>query len=106
MMKQLIHLYRATWDYAWHSAAYLELARISSIKGDLQKALEQVNESLSTNSRSNSAIGLKSSILRRLGNYKEAIEALGDLPENDPLDFRAGNEKLSYTETIWRKSKC
>ena len=26
-------LYSATWDYAWHSAAYLELARISLIKG-------------------------------------------------------------------------
>lgn len=86
-------LYRAVWDYAWHSAAYLELARISSIKGDFQKALEQVNESLATNSRNNSAIGLKSSILRRLGNYKEAIQTLADLPENDPLDFRTGNEK-------------
>ena len=86
-------LYRATWDYSWHSAAYLELARISLIKGDLQKALEQVNESLATNSRSNSAIGLKSSILRRLGNYREALQALADLPENDPLDFRTGNEK-------------
>ena len=86
-------LYRATWDYAWHSAAYIELARISLIKGDLKKALEQVNESLSTNSQSNSAIGLKSSILRRMENYKEALQTLGDLPENDPLDFRAGNEK-------------
>ena len=26
-------LYRATWDYAYHSAAYLELARISCLKG-------------------------------------------------------------------------
>jgi tetratricopeptide (TPR) repeat protein len=86
-------LYRATWDYAYHSAAYLELARISSLKGDMQKALNQVNESLSTNSRNNSSMGLKSSILRRLGNYKEAMEALAGLPENDPLDFRAGNEK-------------
>jgi tetratricopeptide (TPR) repeat protein len=85
-------LYRAAWDYAWHSAAYLELARISSLKGDLQKALDQVNESLKTNSRSNSAIVLKTSVLRRQGKNKEAFEALGDLPENDPLDFRAGNE--------------
>jgi tetratricopeptide (TPR) repeat protein len=86
-------LYRATWDYAYHSAAYLELARISSLKGDLQKALNQINESLSTNSRNNSSMELKSSILRRLGNYKEAMEALAGLPENDPLDFRAENEK-------------
>lgn len=86
-------LYRATWDYAYHSAAYLELARISSLKGDNLKALDQINESLSTNSRNNSAIGLKSSVLRCLGNYKEAMETLAGLPENDPLDFMAGNEK-------------
>jgi tetratricopeptide (TPR) repeat protein len=85
-------LYRATWDYAFHSAAYLELARISSIKGDLQKALDQINESLSTNSRNNSAICFKSSILRRLDRLNEAIEITEKLLKNDPLDFRAGNE--------------
>ena len=49
-------LYRATWDHAWHSAAYLELARISCLKGDFSKALDQVNESLKTNAGNNSAI--------------------------------------------------
>ena len=49
-------LYRATWDYAYHSAAYLELARISALQGDFEKALQQVNESLTTNSLNNSAI--------------------------------------------------
>jgi tetratricopeptide (TPR) repeat protein len=91
-------LYRATWDYAYHSAAYLELARISSIKGGFQKALDQVNESLSTNSRNNSALGLKASLLRRLGNNNEAIETVSDLGKYDPLDFRAGNEAYLITK--------
>jgi len=85
-------LYRATWDHAFHSAAYLELARISALKGDFVKALAQINESLSTNSRNYSAIGLKSSVLRHLGNYKSVVAALSELLQNDPLDFRAGNE--------------
>lgn len=86
-------LYRSTWDHAYHSAAYLELARISSLKGNMQKALDQVNESLTTNSRNNSAIGLKSSILRRMGNYNDAREILAAISEDDPLDFRTGNEE-------------
>ena len=86
-------LYRSTWDHAYHSAAYLELARISSLKGNMQKALDQVNESLTTNSRNNSAIGLKSSILRRMGNYNDAMEIIEAISEDDPLDFRTGNEK-------------
>jgi tetratricopeptide (TPR) repeat protein len=85
-------LYRATWDYAWHSAAYLELARISVIKGDLLKALSQVNESLSTNSVNNSAISLKASILRNLGRNKEAESMITPVINHDPLDFRAGYE--------------
>jgi tetratricopeptide (TPR) repeat protein len=90
-------LYRATWDYAYHSAAYLELARISSIMGDFQKALDQVNESLSTNSRNNSALGLKASLQRRLGNNKEAFKTIADLAKHDPLDFRAANELYLIT---------
>jgi tetratricopeptide (TPR) repeat protein len=85
-------LYRATWDYAWHSAAYLELARISTLKGNLTKALEQVNEALSTNALSNSAICLKASLLRNSGDYKNALITLENILKTDPLDFRAANE--------------
>jgi len=85
-------LYRATWDYAYHSAAYFELAQISCIKGDFTKALHQINESLSTNMKNTRAVGLKASILRRTGDYKGASETLGNIPETDPLNFRIGNE--------------
>lgn len=85
-------LYRATWDHAWHSAAYLELAKISGLKGEFEKALDQVNESLSTNSRNNRAIGLKISLQRRLGDLKGALTTLGNLLVTDPLDFRIENE--------------
>jgi tetratricopeptide (TPR) repeat protein len=85
-------LYRATWDYAYHSAAYIELSRISCIKGDFNKALGQVNESLSTNDGNNSAINLKASIQRKLGDFKGATKTVAILLEKDPLDFRAGNE--------------
>jgi tetratricopeptide (TPR) repeat protein len=86
-------LYRATWDYAYHSAAYLELARISCIKGELQKAHAQINESLSTNNVNNSAIDLKASIERNLGDIDGAKRTLAGVIESDPLDFRAGNEQ-------------
>ena len=55
--------------------------RISALQGDFEKALQQVNESLTTNSLNNSATGLKSSILRRLGNYKSAVASLSELPQ-------------------------
>ncbi|TSA35452.1 MAG: DUF5107 domain-containing protein [Porphyromonadaceae bacterium] len=85
-------LYRATWDYAYHSAAYIELAKISCLKGDFQKALGQINESLSTNANNNSAINLKTSIQRKLGDFESARATLAGVIKNDPLDFRTVNE--------------
>ncbi len=85
-------LYRATWDYAYYSAAYIELARISCLKGDFQRALGQINESLSTNSINNCAITLKASILRRQGDLDGARATIAAILKSDPLDFMAANE--------------
>ncbi|MGE5420106.1 MAG: tetratricopeptide repeat protein, partial [Chloroflexota bacterium] len=85
-------LYRATWDQAWHSAAYIELARIYCLRGETAKALSQVNESLSTNSGNNAAINLKATLLRSLGDVQGARAVLTAVLQNDPLDFRAINE--------------
>ncbi len=85
-------LYRATWDYAYHSAAYFELAQISVMRGDLSKALHQINESISTNTKNNRAVALKAAIQRKMGDFKGATMTLGSVPVADPLDFRIGNE--------------
>lgn len=85
-------LYRATWDYAWHSAAYIELARISCAKGNYERALEQIEKSLSTNTLNNSALALKAGILRKLGRIEDGKKILELIVISDPLDFRAGYE--------------
>jgi len=87
-------LYRATWDYAYHSAAYIELSRISCLTGDFNKALGQINESLSTNAVNNSAINLKASIQRTLKDSDGARATIAAILKNDPLDFRAANENF------------
>lgn len=91
-------LYRATWDYTYHSAAYDELSKISCIQNNYQKALDQISESLATNARNNSAISLKAGILRRLGKDKEAIDLLDSLLKSDPLDFYALYERCLASE--------
>jgi tetratricopeptide (TPR) repeat protein len=86
-------LYRASWDYAYHSASYFELAQISCMQGDFEKALIEIDESLSTNTKNNRAIALKASILRKLGKYDEAMEQLAGVSKIDPLNFRIANEQ-------------
>lgn len=99
-------LYRATWDYSWHSAAYLELARISAIRGDYSKALAQINESLSTNTRNNSAITFKAGIQRRNGDFEGAAMTLKDILQTDPLDFRAANESYLILKESGNQQKA
>lgn len=91
-------LYRATWDYAYHSAAYFELAQISSTIGDFKKALHQINESLSTNMKNNRALALKASIQRKLGDYQGADASLALVFNVDPLNFRAINEQYLVSQ--------
>ncbi len=91
-------LYRASWDHAFHSASYLELSRISVLKGDLNKALDQVNESLKTNTGNNSAVNLKASLLRKMGDNIAAGAIIAPILESDPLDFRACNENYLLTK--------
>ena len=97
-------LYRATWDQAWHAAAYLELARISCIRGDLQRALNEINEPLATNARNNSAMALKAGILRKLGRPEEALAVISSLAKTDPLDFRTGNELYLIAKAAGKQS--
>lgn len=93
-------LYRATWDYAYHAAAYFELAQISCSMGDFEKALHQINESLSTNTKNNRALALRASIQRKLGDYTGAKASLDLVFEVDPLNFRAINEQYLLSQRL------
>jgi tetratricopeptide (TPR) repeat protein len=86
------NLYRATWDYAFHSAAYQQLAELWCMGGNFVQALEEVNGSLSTNALNSKALNIKAAILRKLGNTGEAKAIASRVLALDPLDFLAMNE--------------
>jgi len=84
--------YRATWDSAFHSAAYYQLAELSCRKKDFNSALEQISHSLSTNALNNKARNIKAIVLRKLGRFKQAKQIALGIIAIDPLDFFAMNE--------------
>ena len=84
--------YRATWDTAFHSAAYYQLAELSCLKGEIETALEQIEQSLSTNTLDTNALNLKTILLRKLGYYDEASWIVDRVLSIDPLNFVAMNE--------------
>lgn len=92
--------FRATWDHAFHSAAYYQLATLSCQNGDLKQALEQVNMSLATNSLSNKTKNLKAMILRKLTDYPRAQQIAKEILSDDPLNFLAMNELYLIQQTL------
>lgn len=99
-------LYRATWDYAYYSASFFELAQISAMRGDINKALDQINESISTNTKNPRAVAFKASLQRKLGDLKGAEATLGNFPTADPLDFRIANENYLVAKESGNNQKA
>jgi tetratricopeptide (TPR) repeat protein len=94
------NFYRATWDHAFHSAAYYQLAELACGKGDFATALEHVEHALATNARDTKALDVKAAILRRLGRADQAEAVARSALAEDPLDFFARNE-LYLTQSAW-----
>jgi len=113
--------YRATWDAAFRSPAYLQLAQISTARAaanastsaidradperDFEVALEQIDNAISTNTRYTKALCLKAAILRRLNHPKQAKAVAEGILTADPLDFFAANELHLAEKALGRKSE-
>lgn len=85
-------LYQATWDDAFNSPGYYQLAEITSLRGDFVEALNHVNRSLTTNALDLKALDLKVAFLRKLGRAEEALNLATSTAAGDLLDFWSRNE--------------
>ncbi len=81
--------YKATWNQAWQSAAYHELAELDCRKHDWTSALEHIDRSLRMNSDNLRARNLRAIVLRKLGLDSEADTILRATLALDPLDWWA-----------------
>ena len=85
-------LYRAAWDYEYASAAYYQLAQISSITGKAVQALQEASMAIKYNGMNIDAANLKTSLLRRAGKKAEAVKLAKEILDEDPLNFYASRE--------------
>lgn len=85
-------LYRAAWDYEYASAAYLQLAQISSLRGDYAQALHEATMSVNYNGMNLDAKNLRTSLLRKSGRKAEALALARETVGFDPLNYYATRE--------------
>lgn len=85
--------WKATWYPTFRHPAYLALAQMASLRGDLTGALELINESLAVGGRDTKALTLKAYLLRKLGQTDEAQKQLEQVTDVDPLDYWSLSER-------------
>lgn len=91
--------HKSVWNYTWQSAGYYALAGISTQRGKLSLALEQIEQSLMANGRNLKARALKAALLRKTGRSVEAQSLIAQSLANDGLDFRTMIERFFLGRT-------
>lgn len=96
--------YKACWNAAWQDAGYYSLAQISAIRGDWEKALEEINKSLIRNVHNSRALHLKTIILRHLGRGEDALALIHEALLIDPFNFGCKFEEyiLKCEGDLWQ----
>lgn len=65
--------FKATWNAAWQDAGYMGLAQIDMIRKDYESGLDHINRSLYRNWLNHKGRQLKTSFLRKTGDYTRAM---------------------------------
>lgn len=96
-------LMKASWDYAWRSAAYTELAMIELSWNRAERALQMAESAQDTNRQGNRARMLSILALKALGKHDEADALVEQLLADDPMDawalWEAGDRTIFAQRT-------
>ena len=85
-------LYRAAWDYEYASAAYYQLAGISVLTGDRERAEQEARMAIGYNGMNLDARNLLTTLLRHEGRSKDAADLASGVLSVDPLNYYATYE--------------
>lgn len=81
--------HKAVWNAAWQDAAYFELARLFTRRGNMKQALDYLQRSLNRNQRHYQARHLQIALLRRSGEAAAARTAIQACLALDPMNYGA-----------------
>ena len=93
-------LYRAVWDYTYNSAANYQLAQLYVVRGNLNMALERLDEAILRNGNNLAALNLKISILRKQGEKEKSKILIDKILAVDPLNAYATYENYLLSGNI------
>jgi tetratricopeptide (TPR) repeat protein len=84
--------FKACWNSAWQDSGYFSLAQIDMARGDYEKAIEHVRQSLDRNAGNSKAVALHITALRKTGDHRSAIHLAGNALQKDIFNLSARYE--------------
>ena len=85
--------WKSTWNKAWADAGYFEAAKISTMQGRYEDALDEIDRCLNNNWHNHKARALKAAILRKLGQTSEALSLIDESLKYDLFNYGCRYEK-------------
>ena len=90
--------WKSTWNKGWADAGYFEAAKISTLQGRYEDALDEVDRCLNNNWHNHKARALKTAILRKLDRKEEALALIAESLGFDLFDYGCRYEKYLLTQ--------
>lgn len=90
--------YKSCWNGAWQDAGYFACAQLSMRWGNTEEALDETERSLIRNRHNHRARALKASILRKMGQTKEALQWIEASLALDKFNFGCLYERYLITK--------
>ena len=92
--------WKATWSKAWADAGYFEAAKISTLQGRNEDALDEIDRCLNNNWHNHKARALKAAILRKMERMDDALALI-----KESLGFDLFNYGCRYEKYLLEKDK-
>ena len=85
--------WKTTWSKAWADAGYFEAAKISTMQGRYEDALDEIDRCLNNNWHNHKARALKAALLRILDKKDEALALIEESLDYDLFNYGCRYEK-------------
>lgn len=92
--------FKATWNGAYRSSGYFELAQIAAKNGRYLQGIAFLDNAILANYQNMKARNLKTALLRKLGNLEQALRLARESIQLDPLDFAVRNELVMLYQLV------
>ncbi|WP_316833798.1 DUF5107 domain-containing protein [Pedobacter nutrimenti] len=88
------YFYKSTWSNAWKDTGYFAVAQIDLSRNELELALEHIQLAIDHNANNSKAYVLKAAILRKNGDFEQALSLCKDALKRDPFNLGILYERL------------